>query len=553
MKKRYLIVFLCLGFNSFAQHAVELDSKSLLIPRYTNLNEITNAITSPKQGMLVFNQSTGSNWQYNGFTWSNTAGSVSFPIIHSGNTSNPVGVLELSQTGTGSTSIFKISNNSNSADAVYAESNGSGNAIHGVATNNAVAGFFENGDPESSKAQLVTYNVGLGHAFLSQAAGLAGSAGRFENNPLNNAALLFGNNYGSGAGLYLNNLLPTGTNAVIWGFQNGLGRGLDLSIQNNQNAESVIKATSGGIGNIAEFQIMNPRNPNNGLDISTVGTGSAVKLLSNSNSTSNAATLRIDNISSGGRAGDFNIGNINNNSDVIFANTHGNGQAIKAISHGGFTTMISYKYGSFGGAGLFEIDNVINPHTALEVETNGTGTAFLARQGGTSGNIAIFQNNTTNVARIDKTGRGFFNGGTQSSGADLAEAFEVEGIRNSYEEGDILVISTTSDRKVEKSFEPYSNLVAGVYATKPGVLLTENEIDFPLFDHVPMGVIGVIPTKVCNEGGIIRRGDFIVSSSRKGFAMKGDPEKVKPGQIIGKALENFNTETGKIKVLVNIH
>lgn len=553
MKLRYFIIFLCIGYHSFAQQALEIDSKSLLIPRYANLTAITNAVTIPKQGMLVFNQATGTNWQYNGFAWSNTAGSVSFPIVHSGNTPNPASVLELSQTGTGSTSIFNISNNSNNADAVYAESNGSGNAIHGVATNNAVAGYFENQNPESYKSQLVTYNVGLGHAFHSQAAGLAGSAGRFENNSLNNSSLLFGNNYGSGAGLYLNNHLPTGTNAVIWGFQNGLGRGLDLSIQNNQNAESVISASSGGIGNIAEFQITNPANPNAGLSISTVGTGSAVKLLSNSNSTSNAPTLQVDNISSRGRAGQFSIGDADNNSDVLYAITHGNGQAIEAISYGGFTTMISYKYGSFGRAGLFQIDNATNPHTAMEVETNGTGTAFLARQAGTSGDIAIFQNNTNNVARVDKTGKGFFNGGTQNSGADLAEAFEVEGIRNSYEEGDVLVISTSSDRRVEKSSEAYSNLVAGVYATKPGVLLTEKDIDTPLDDQVPMGVVGVIPTKVCNEGGTIKRGDFIVSASKSGYAMKGDIEKVKLGQIIGKALENFDSEIGKIKVLVNIH
>ena len=493
MRKRYLIVFLCLGFNSFAQHAVELDSKSLLIPRYTNLNEITNAITSPKQGMLVFNQSTGSNWQYNGFTWSNTAGSVSFPIIHSGNTSNPVGVLELSQTGTGSTSIFKISNNSNSADAVYAESNGSGNAIHGVATNNAVAGFFENGDLESSKAQLVTYNVGLGHAFLSQAAGLAGSAGRFENNPNNNASLIYGDNYGTASSLSLTNHLSNGTNPVIWASQNGLGHGIDLNMSNILNPSAVFKGITSGTGNVADFQVNNALSTNHGVNILTNASGHG--LFSQSTGSGNS----IYGFKTGqiGRAGNFEIGNATNGSEVLRA----------------------YHFG-LGSAGVFEIDRTSNSSIALRTETKGTGSAFLARHSGSSGNIAIFQNNTTNVARIDKTGRGFFNGGTQSSGADLAEAFEVEGIRNSYEEGDILVISTTSDRKVEKSFEPYSNLVAGVYATKPGVLLTENEIDFPLFDHVPMGVIGVIPTKVCNEGGLIKRGDFIVSSSRKGFAMK---------------------------------
>ena len=96
-------------------------------------------------------------------------------------------------------------------------------------------------------------------------------------------------------------------------------------------------------------------------------------------------------------------------------------------------------------------------------------------------------------------------------------------------------------------------LVAGVFATKPGVLLTEENIDSDLTNKVPMGVIGVIPTKVCLEGGAIKRGDLLVTSSIAGVAMKADPDKVKVGQVIGKALQDFNqTTVGKINVLVNI-
>jgi len=132
----------------------------------------------------------------------------------------------------------------------------------------------------------------------------------------------------------------------------------------------------------------------------------------------------------------------------------------------------------------------------------------------------------------------------------VAEAFDVEGAKNDYEPGDVLVISQNSDRKVERSSEPYSTLVAGVYATKPGLLLTEqNQLD----KMVPMGIVGVIPTKVCLEGGAIKRGDLLVTSSTPGVAMKADPDKVKVGQVIGKALQEYNQATvGKINVLVSI-
>jgi len=114
------------------------------------------------------------------------------------------------------------------------------------------------------------------------------------------------------------------------------------------------------------------------------------------------------------------------------------------------------------------------------------------------------------------------------------------------------LISTTADRMVVKSGTAYSTLVAGVYATKPGVLLTEAVADSALSGRVPMGVVGVIPTKVCNEGGVIRRGDILVTSSRPGYAMKADPDKLKAGQAIGKALQEFSGDTGMIKVLVNV-
>ena len=183
------------------------------------------------------------------------------------------------------------------------------------------------------------------------------------------------------------------------------------------------------------------------------------------------------------------------------------------------------------------------------------GNALVAAIEGTNaGNPAVFKANNANVARIDHTGKGFFNGGTQVGGADVAEFFDVEGSRSSYEPGDVLVISTTSNRKVEKSSTPYSTLVSGVYATKPGLMLTEKNAEQDELDHmVPMGVIGVIPTKVCLEGGIIRRGDLLVTSSKPGVAMKANLKKVRVGQVIGKALEDCdNNTTQKINVLVSI-
>jgi len=150
-------------------------------------------------------------------------------------------------------------------------------------------------------------------------------------------------------------------------------------------------------------------------------------------------------------------------------------------------------------------------------------------------------------------GNVFADGTFNPGGADLAEAFDVEEPAATYAPGDVLAISTEADRTLALSAEAYSSLVAGVYATQPGVLLSENGIEGIGPDQVPLGVVGVVPTNVTDEGGPIRRGDLLVTSSTPGHAMKGDPERIRVGTVLGRALEGFSASgQGRIQVLVNV-
>jgi hypothetical protein len=279
--------------------------------------------------------------------------------------------------------------------------------------------------------------------------------------------------------------------------------------------------------------------------------------------------------SGAGNAAFFDISNVSSYNDALFVTHEGGGNAVTAIGTSG-SGLFGVANGSFA-AGVLGINNaggeavvgmafsdiaggVVGRNDghyagvhAVNTSTNGVGLLAETQAAG-SGNPAIFMANGSNVARIDNTGKGFFNGGTQVGGADVAEFFDIEGDKNNYEPGDVLDISQNSDRKVEKSSQPYSSLVAGVYATRPGLMLTEkNAEQNNLSEMVPMGVIGVIPTKVCLEGGAIRRGDLIVTSSIPGVAMKADPDKVKAGQVLGKALQGYTGNgIGKINVLVSV-
>ncbi len=333
-----------------------------------------------------------------------------------------------------------------------------------------------------------------------------------------------------------------------------------FSISSNTDAASALQVSTVGTGHAGYFKKTNSSSTISAVEIEQNGAADGLHAWSSekngvtgmSSSTTDNGVYGLNSSggsgvmgSSGGRgagvegvnngsghAGYFHISNASNGSESIYGGTAGSGIAAS-----------------------FFISNSTNGSDVLLLNTNGTGDCLTTNHTGASGNLAVFQSASVNKARIDKTGKGFFNGGTQNSGADVAEAFDVEGARSDYEPGDVLVISTASDRSLEKSSKPYSNLVAGVYATKPGVLLTNESIDAEVSNKAPLGVIGVIPTKVCLEGGPIHRGDLLVTSSQSGAAMKADVAIVKeiPGAIIGKALQPYDgSGVRKIDVLVNV-
>ncbi|MCU0385779.1 MAG: hypothetical protein MUE38_07110, partial [Flavihumibacter sp.] len=300
------------------------------------------------------------------------------------------------------------------------------------------------------------------------------------------------------------------------------------------NSEPALFATSQG-NNAARFENTEMSNMTEVLNVYNMY-GDGISVIAEQ-----GAGLKILHLNS--TSPSIDVRNETNGVGVYSATSSDFAPAIDARNTETFAAILGYAPQGIG----------IQTETNMEGFTGGIGIKSVIGQAG-SASHAIFETNGANVARIDENGRGFFNGGTTNSGADVAELFAVVGNRNAYEPGDVLEISTTDDRKMVKSSGAYSTLVAGVYATKPGLLLTEeNATEGDLSFGVPMGVIGVLPTKVCMEGGAIKRGDLIVTSSIPGVAMKADPDKVKVGQVLGKALQDYSgSGIGKINVLVSV-
>ena len=156
----------------------------------------------------------------------------------------------------------------------------------------------------------------------------------------------------------------------------------------------------------------------------------------------------------------------------------------------------------------------------------------------------------TRYWRVDRTGKGFFNGGAVTGGADFAEQMAVEGKEADYEPGDVLVISGSADRMVELSTESFATAVIGVYSTEPGVLAGAPDTDDPL-GGIPVAITGIAPCKVSAENGAIHRGDLLVTASLDGHAMLAGPNPPQ-GTVLGKALGELGEGTGIIEILVTL-
>jgi len=199
------------------------------------------------------------------------------------------------------------------------------------------------------------------------------------------------------------------------------------------------------------------------------------------------------------------------------------------------------------------------------VATHASGIAAYIKNESTDATLVLANHNTTGhiikafsgadgsnlVYRVNSAGHVYADGSFHSGGADLAETFEVVQTEQDYEPGDVMVISTEQEMSLDKSSTAYSTLVAGVYATKPGVVLGP---DLENGTRIPLGVVGIIPTKVNLSGGSIEPGDLLVTSTIPGEAMKADLNKLRPGCLIGKALQHYdgNQDEKKINVLVNV-
>ena len=127
---------------------------------------------------------------------------------------------------------------------------------------------------------------------------------------------------------------------------------------------------------------------------------------------------------------------------------------------------------------------------------------------------------------------------TSAQYADVAEIYTTD---QKYDYGTVIVIG--GEKEVTQSTSANDHKVIGVVSENPALMMnSDHEGQF-------IALLGRVPCKVVGKVGA---GDLLVTSSTPGHACACDPDVLKPGIVIGKALEEKDSLlTGTIEVLIN--
>ena len=129
-----------------------------------------------------------------------------------------------------------------------------------------------------------------------------------------------------------------------------------------------------------------------------------------------------------------------------------------------------------------------------------------------------------------------FGKATTAQYADLAENYTADA---KYEPGTVLEFGGANE--VTLSVTPGSTRIAGVVSTNPAHLMN----GMLKADHVAaVALTGRVPTKVL---GAVRKGDMMISAGNGQAQACAAPTL---GTVIGKAIEDFDGESGMIEIVV---
>lgn len=186
--------------------------------------------------------------------------------------------------------------------------------------------------------------------------------------------------------------------------------------------------------------------------------------------------------------------------------------------------------------------------TELQIVRTGTNGIYFSNGGAEGANDIVTEDGTLNIAgAVTMTGAcGDSDGGDGGvDGCDIAETFSSA---ESLYRGEIVKLSgenINGDWKQISRTSSKSDRAIGIISTNPTIVM--GNTPFKNSRSYPVGLSGVLPTKVTDQNGLIKRGDFVTVSDMPGHGMKAFAGDL----TLGVAMEDQTESTDIINVLVS--
>jgi hypothetical protein len=203
-------------------------------------------------------------------------------------------------------------------------------------------------------------------------------------------------------------------------------------------------------------------------------------------------------------------------------------------------TLDNIEIGSGGGSG-----NNVGIFGDAQVTLAAAGqTQLTLNAAGASFGVNVGIGTATPTAKLHVNGDIRVDGNIGARYQDVAEWVDSS---EPLEAGTVVSIDTATTNRVTAVARAYDSRVAGAVSAQPGIILGEKAEG-----KVLVAQSGRVRIKADARFGAIRPGDLLVSSPTRGHAMRAADGKVKPGTVIGKALEALPSGRGEILALLTL-
>ena len=207
-------------------------------------------------------------------------------------------------------------------------------------------------------------------------------------------------------------------------------------------------------------------------------------------------------------------------------------------------TSLTVTTGNITGGNLL-ISGAIEDSAQLDIRTTASNANIVFTPNGTgnvntAANIMPTANATANIGSAALSFNTVFAKATSAQYADLAEMYLAD---SPLHPG--TVVEFGGSNEITIAVTNHSSRVAGIISTRPSHLMNATLTG----EHAyPVALTGRVP---CTVIGRISKGDCLVSGDHPGAAQRLDSEKFVPGCIIGKALQDHDSDSiGTIEVAV---